>query len=119
MALIDVRELRDNTAEALRRVREEQAEYIITLHGRPTALLLPIDAAAAEAAMLRSGTKRAGDSWQHYARLAEQLRAAWPAHSDTHTLLDEMRREGVSNVDATEPTLAPVQLEQPRTNAQA
>ena len=52
MALIGVRELRENTTEVLRRVREEQAEYIITLHGRPTALLLPIDAAAAEAAML-------------------------------------------------------------------
>lgn len=92
MSLIGVRELREKTAEVLRRVREERAEYIVTLHGRPTALLLPIDADAAEEAMLKAGRERAGDGWQRYARLAEQLRATWPVDADTQTLLDEIRR---------------------------
>ena len=90
--MIGVRDLRENTAEVLRRVREERAEYVVTLHGRPTALLLPIDADAAEEAMLRAGRGRVGDGWQRYARLAEQLGAAWPSEVDTQTLLDKMRR---------------------------
>jgi prevent-host-death family protein len=61
MAVIGVRELRENTAEVLRRVREKLAEYVVTLHGRPTALLLPVDADAAEEAMLRLGRERASD----------------------------------------------------------
>ena len=32
MPLIGARELRENTAEVLRRVREEGAEYIVTVH---------------------------------------------------------------------------------------
>lgn len=92
MALIGVRELREKTAEVLRRVREERAEYVITLHGRPAALLLPIDADAATEAMLKAGRERAIAGWQRYARLAEQLRAAWPVEVDTQALLDETRR---------------------------
>lgn len=40
------------------------------------------------------------NSWHRYARLAEQLRAVWPAQADTQALLDEMRNQGTSNEDA-------------------
>jgi prevent-host-death family protein len=92
MALIGVRELRENTAEVLRRVREEKVEYIITHRGHPTALLLPIDSEAAEDAMLRTGKAGVSDSWQTYARLAAQLRAIWPAQVRSQDVLDEQRR---------------------------
>ena len=38
MPLIGVRQLRQQTSEVLRKVREERAEYIITYQGRPTAI---------------------------------------------------------------------------------
>ena len=43
MPRVGVRELKNQTSEILRAVREERAEYIITYQGRPMAILLPID----------------------------------------------------------------------------
>ena len=43
MPRVGVRELKNQTSEILRAVREERAEYIITYQGRPMAVLLPID----------------------------------------------------------------------------
>ena len=54
MPLIGVRELREHTAEVLRRVREEKAEYVITYQGHPIALLLPVNTEAIEAATLEA-----------------------------------------------------------------
>lgn len=39
---IGVRELRNNVTKIVKQVREEQAEYIVTVHGRPAAILRPI-----------------------------------------------------------------------------
>ena len=63
MATIGVRELRQQTSELLRRVKEEQAEYVITYQGRPVAVLLPLDADAIEAAILQVGKRGAGEGW--------------------------------------------------------
>jgi prevent-host-death family protein len=43
MPKVGVRELKNRTSEILRAVREERVEYIITYHGRPAAVLLPVD----------------------------------------------------------------------------
>jgi len=43
MPKVGVRELKNQTSEILRAVREEGAEYIVTYQGRPMAVLLPID----------------------------------------------------------------------------
>lgn len=40
---IGVRELKSQTSQIVRQVREEAAEYVITHHGRPVAILKPID----------------------------------------------------------------------------
>jgi prevent-host-death family protein len=45
---IGLRELRDRASQILREVREEKNEYIITHHGRPVALLIPVDQEALE-----------------------------------------------------------------------
>jgi len=92
MAILGVRELRENTAEVLRRVREEGVEYIITHRGRPTALLLPIDPERVEQAMVEAGKTTARESWEVYAMLAEVLQAAWPEDLSTQNLMDELRR---------------------------
>lgn len=87
MPRIGVRELRERTAEVLRRVREEKAEYVITDQGHPIALLLPVDTEELEAATLEAG------GWEAYASLAESLRQAWPSDQPTQTLIDDMRQE--------------------------
>jgi prevent-host-death family protein len=48
MRQIGLRELRDRASKILREVREEKSEYIITHHGRPVALLIPVDQEALE-----------------------------------------------------------------------
>jgi len=93
MPMIGVRELRERTAEVLRQVREQQAEYIITHQGRPVALLLPVDAQAIEKAIAQAGGRSgAAGGWEAYARLAEQLRQRWPASQTTSDLLDAIRQ---------------------------
>lgn len=44
MRLIGVRDLCERAVELLRQVREEKMEYVITDHGRPIAVLSPVDA---------------------------------------------------------------------------
>lgn len=92
MPLIGVRELRQRTAEVLRQVREEKAEYIITYQGRPTALLLPVDTGAVEAAMVEASKQAVAGGWEAYVRVAEQVRQAWPVERKTQEVLDEIRR---------------------------
>ena len=92
MALIGVRELREKTSEVLRKVREEQAEYIITYQGHPVALLVPVDTEAVEAALARASKRAGGNAWESYNRLAEEMRRAWPADKSTEEVINEIRR---------------------------
>ena len=91
MPLIGVRELRERTADILRRVREEKAEYIITYKGRPIAVLLPIAEQQVEEAILQLSKQHVTGGWEAYAHLAEELRQEWPQGRDTQALLDEIR----------------------------
>jgi len=43
MPYVGIKELKNQTTEILRGVREEGLEYVVTFHGRPVAVLLPID----------------------------------------------------------------------------
>ncbi|MBN1937808.1 MAG: type II toxin-antitoxin system Phd/YefM family antitoxin [Anaerolineae bacterium] len=95
MALIGVRELREQASELIRRVREEQAEYVITYQGRPVAVLLPLNAAQAEVEMVQAGKRVISNSWEQYERLAQDLREHWPADLSTQDVLDMIRRQGI------------------------
>jgi prevent-host-death family protein len=92
MPLIGVRELREQTSEVIRRVREEQAEYVVTYQGRPVAVLLPLGAERAEAEIVRASKGAILDSWELYERLAEDLRRAWPDNLSTQDVIDQVRR---------------------------
>lgn len=92
MTMIGVRELRQQTSELLRKLKEEKAEYIITYQGQPVALLLPLDTEAVEQAIVQVGKQGATQSWNVYAQVAERVRASWSPETDTQTLLDEIRR---------------------------
>ena len=54
MPTIGVRELKSQASEIVRLIREEQAEYVVTLRGEPVAVLLPVDKQALEAHALRA-----------------------------------------------------------------
>jgi prevent-host-death family protein len=43
MSRVGIRELRDQATGIIRDVRENRAEYVVTYHGRPVAVLLPVD----------------------------------------------------------------------------
>lgn len=92
MSLIGVRELREQTSEVIRRVREDLAEYVVTYQGRPVAIILPLDAERAEREMAQAGKKAVLSDWERYERLAEELRRAWPADVSTQDLIDSIRR---------------------------
>lgn len=92
MSLIGVRELRQQTSEVIRRVREESAEYVITYQGRPVAILLPLDTGQAEEEMVQASKRAVLDNWERYELLAEELRRAGPADLSTQDLIDAIRR---------------------------
>lgn len=48
MQQVGLRELRDRASKILREVRENKSQYIITHHGQPIALLIPVDREALE-----------------------------------------------------------------------
>ncbi|MBC8496690.1 MAG: type II toxin-antitoxin system Phd/YefM family antitoxin [Anaerolineales bacterium] len=92
MPLIGVRELRSKTAEVLRRIREESAEYVITHQGKPVALILPVDTEAIEAKLIEAAKQSSGAGWETYQSLANSLRGKWPEDQNTQTSIDEIRR---------------------------
>ena len=49
MPVVGVRELKIHASEIVRRVRDERLEYVVTFHGRPVGLLIPIDQEMVEA----------------------------------------------------------------------
>ena len=73
-------------------MREERAEYIITHQGRPTAILLPLDADRIETELVGAGRRAVVGGWEAYERLADELRQAWPAEQRTQDLVDAVRR---------------------------
>jgi prevent-host-death family protein len=91
MPMIGVRELRQQTSELLRKLKEEKAEYIITYQGQPVALLLPLDVTAVEQAILQVGKRGAAQPWEAYVQVAARARAAWPTSTETQALLDDIR----------------------------
>lgn len=91
MALIGVRELREQAAEVIRKVREERTEYVITYQGRPVAVLLPINESVVEETILESSKETAGDPWKAFLKLRDELRDQWPENIKTQDLLDDIR----------------------------
>jgi prevent-host-death family protein len=92
VSLIGVRELREQTSEVIRRVRQERAEYVVTYQGRPVAVILPLDTERAEKEMVQAGKKAALDNWDRYECLAQELRDAWPVDLSSQDVMDAIRR---------------------------
>ena len=80
MSLIGVRVLRQQASEVIRRVREEQAEFVVTYQGRPVALILPLDTARAEEEMVQASKHAVPGTGMQLQPITQEVREAVPAY---------------------------------------
>lgn len=86
---IGIRELKNQTSELMRQVREEAAEYVITHHGQPFAILRPIRTADAETLQKQKSI----EAWQNFLELGALLSESNPSARSPVEILTEMREE--------------------------
>ena len=88
MPRVGVRELKNQTTKVIRNVRENQAEYVITYHGRPVAVLLPVDEV-----WLEGETKRVvEDVRADLESLRQEISSSWRSEKTGVELVSEQRR---------------------------
>ena len=81
---IGIRELKARASEVVRGVKEKRARYVITLRGKPAALIVPIDAAI---------EPNEGDEiWRRLEKIREELGKGWQSEKSAVEILSEMRR---------------------------
>jgi len=84
VAELGIRELKKRASEIVRSVKENRERYIITLRGRPMAVILPVDEAPADV----------GDSsaWDELMGIGEKIAQNWSAEESITEILSKMRR---------------------------
>lgn len=86
---IGVRELKNQASKIVRAVREEMAEYVITLHGEPVAVLRPLTQADTDQLQREKIEKALAD----LDALAQEIGASWTSEKLGTEILEEMREE--------------------------
>jgi prevent-host-death family protein len=94
MARVGVRKLKNQTTEIIRDVRENQAEYVVTYHGRPVAVLLPVSEEWLEAEARRAVEAAAPgeDVWTELEAIRQEIGASWQSDKSGVELVSEQRR---------------------------
>ena len=94
MPQVGIRELKNDTSEIIRAVREERAEYVVTLRGRPVAFIVPVDEARQETEAARRATSIRENTafWDRMAALGAEIAAKWQSDKTAVELIDEQRR---------------------------
>jgi prevent-host-death family protein len=85
---IGVRELKNHASRFLRAVREEMAEYVVTLRGEPVAVLRPLT--EEESGRLRQAEIE--KSLAEMKTLAREVASAWTSDKSGAELVAEQRR---------------------------
>lgn len=85
---IGIRDLKNQTSRIVRSVREEMAEYVITLQGKPVALLRPIT----EADEQQFRQTQIEEAITEMKQLAQEVAAAWTSPKSGVDLISEQRR---------------------------
>jgi prevent-host-death family protein len=85
---IGVRELKNQASQIVRAVREEMAEYIITVHGEPVAVLRPLTDEETQ----RLDRVKVEAVLAEMEALAEKVTAAWQSERSAVELIEEQRR---------------------------
>ena len=75
MPQVGIRELKNDASEIIRAVREERAEYVVTLRGRPVAFIVPVDEARQEAEVTRraAAIRENAAFWDRMAALRAEI----------------------------------------------
>ena len=85
---IGVRELKNHASRVIRAVREEMAEYVVTLRGEPVAVLRPLTEEEAQH-LQQAGIDEALAEMRTTAR---EVAAAWTSQKSGVELIAEQRR---------------------------
>lgn len=85
---IGVRELKNQASRIVRAIREEMVEYVITLHGKPVAVLRPFT--DEDAQKLRQA--EVNEALGEMKTLAQQVAEAWTSPKSGVELVEEQRR---------------------------
>jgi prevent-host-death family protein len=85
MADIGVRELKIHASEIVRKVKERGMRYVVTLHGRPVAAIIPVDQAT-------GGIENENSAWDELTRLGQQISIEWTSSRTSTETLSDMRR---------------------------
>ncbi len=85
---IGVRELKNQASRLVRAVREEMAEYVITVRGEPVAVLRPFT--EEDARQMRQA--ELGQTLEEMKALARQVAEAWKSPKSGVELIEEQRR---------------------------
>lgn len=85
---IGVRELKNHASRVIRAVREEMAEYVVTLRGEPVAVLRPLT--KEEAQQLRQA--ETDGALAEMRTMAQEIAAAWTSDVSGVELVAEQRR---------------------------
>ncbi len=88
MPTVGVRELKNNATRIVRAVREESAQYVVTVNGQPVAVLRPYT--AADEAAVRA--EEVEDYLARLDQLAAAVSAAWRADVSAVEAVAEQRR---------------------------
>lgn len=87
-SLIGVRELKNQASEIVRAVREQMTEYVITVHGDPTAILRPFT----DDDRLRLKQLEVQTALADMELLAQEIGSAWKSPLSGVELVAEQRR---------------------------
>jgi prevent-host-death family protein len=94
MSRVGVRELKDQASEIIRAVREDRAEYVITYHGRPVAVLMPLEEGWLEGET-RAAVRAASSALQardEMEALRQEIGRNWKSDKSAVELVSEQRR---------------------------
>ena len=81
---IGIRELKKRVSEIVRAVKEDRARYVITQHGKPAALIIPLDA--------EPPVDKGDEVWQNLMKIRDELGKGWKSEKSAVEILSEMRR---------------------------
>lgn len=81
---IGIRELKTRASEVVRAVKEQRARYVVTQHGKPAALIIPLDA--------ELKANNGDEVWERLVKLGEEIGKGWQSEKSAVELLSEMRR---------------------------
>jgi prevent-host-death family protein len=85
---VGIRELKQDASHILQTVREESAEYVVTYHGKPVAIIRPFTGEDA-ALQLQAAVE---DELRDLQRLGQEIAAAWVSPKGAVDLVEEQRR---------------------------